>query len=62
MLWIVPISDGLAPFHIMDRKPSLQWIFMAQGPGIVPVLASLPVALDLAPTILNLMGAPIPEY
>lgn len=36
---------------------------MAQGPGIAPG-SSLPVghALDLAPTILNLMGAPIPEY
>lgn len=36
---------------------------LAQGPGIVPG-SSLPVghALDLAPTILKLMGAPIPEY
>jgi len=36
---------------------------MAQGPGIVPgsSLASRS-CLDLAPTILNLMGAPIPEY
>ena len=36
---------------------------MAKGPGIAPG-SSLPVghALDLAPTILKLMGAPIPEY
>ncbi|MUL35817.1 alkaline phosphatase family protein [Gloeocapsopsis dulcis] len=37
--------------------------FLAKGPGIVPG-SSLPIghALDLAPTILNLMGAAIPEY
>lgn len=37
--------------------------FMAQGPNITPGSA-LPVAhaLDLAPTILDLMGAPIPQY
>jgi predicted AlkP superfamily phosphohydrolase/phosphomutase len=37
--------------------------FLAKGPDIVPG-SSLPVghALDLAPTILNLMGAAIPEY
>ncbi|MBD2103245.1 alkaline phosphatase family protein [Leptolyngbya sp. FACHB-261] len=36
---------------------------LAQGPGIVPG-SQLPVghALDLAPTILNLMGAPIPQH
>lgn len=36
---------------------------IAQGPGITPG-SSLPVghALDLAPTILKLMSAPIPEY
>lgn len=36
---------------------------LAQGPGIIAG-SSLPVghALDLAPTILALMGAPIPEY
>lgn len=37
--------------------------FIAQGPSITPG-SSLPVghALDLAPTILNLMGAPIPQH
>lgn len=37
--------------------------FLAKGPGIEPN-STLPVghALDLAPTILNLMGAPIPEH
>lgn len=37
--------------------------FLAKGPGIEPG-SSLPTghALDLAPTVLDLMGAPIPDY
>jgi len=40
-----------------------QGFLLAHGPGIAPN-SSLPIghALDLAPTILNLVGAPIPNY
>ncbi|WP_250125018.1 alkaline phosphatase family protein [Chroococcidiopsis sp. CCMEE 29] len=53
---------GPVPHHRTGSHRS-QGFFMAQGSGIAPG-SSLPVghALDLAPTILKLMDAPIPEY
>lgn len=53
---------GPVPHHRTGSHRA-KGFFLAQGPGIAPG-SSLPVghALDLAPTILELMGAPIPEY
>lgn len=41
-----------------------QGFMILQGPGIQPSerLTSTPQSLDLAPTILSLLGAPIPDY
>jgi predicted AlkP superfamily phosphohydrolase/phosphomutase len=49
--------------HFRTGSHRSQGFFIAQGPGIEPG-SSLPTArsLDLTPTILHLMGAPIPDY
>lgn len=53
---------GPVPFNRTGSHRA-RGFFLAQGPGIAPG-SSLPVghALDLAPTVLELMGANIPEY
>ena len=49
--------------HFRSGSHRSQGFFIAQGPGIEPG-STLPTAraLDLTPTILNLMDAPIPDY
>ncbi len=51
----------LPPYRAGSHRP--EGFILACGPGIKPE-SSFPTghALDIAPTILNLMGAPIPEY
>jgi predicted AlkP superfamily phosphohydrolase/phosphomutase len=49
--------------HLRTGSHRARGFCLAQGPDITPG-SSLPVghALDLAPTILNLMGAPVPKH